>query len=68
MNDKAILLSTVVFLAVSSFLIVGGIEIQAADASGPNCPSKGGAATTLNPSEPNAVNTNTPQIAVQPTV
>jgi hypothetical protein len=68
MNNKAILLSTIVFLAVSSFLIIGGIGIQAADASGPNCPSKGGAATTINPSVPNAVNTNTPPVAVQPTV
>lgn len=37
--------------------MIGGIGVQTADASGPNCPSKGGAATTIDPNAPNAVNT-----------
>jgi hypothetical protein len=45
------------FLAVSSILMIGGIGIQSAEASGPNCPSKGGAAAIV---DPNAVNTNAP--------
>ena len=47
--------------------MIGGIGIQAADPSGPNCPNKGGAATTIDPNAPNAVNTNTP-VTTQPTV
>jgi hypothetical protein len=66
MNNKAIVLAAIAFLAVSSFLMIGGIGIQAADASGPNCPNKGGAATTIDPNVPNAVNTNTP-VTAQPT-
>jgi len=68
MNNKAILLATIAFLATSSFLMIGGIGVQTADASGPNCPSKGGAATTIDPNAPNAVNTKAPPVAVQPTV
>ena len=47
--------------------MMGGIGIQSADASGPNCPSKSGAATSLDPNAPNTVNTQSPS-AVQPTV
>ena len=55
-------------LAVSSFLMIGGIGIQTAEAgSGPGCNHKGGAATTVDPSAPNAVNNNVP-VATQPTV
>ena len=68
MNNKAILLATMVFLAVSSFLMIGGIGIQSAEASGPNCPSKGGAAAIVDPNAPNAVNTNIPPTTPQPTV
>lgn len=68
MNNKAILLAAIAFLAISSFLMIGGIGVQTADASGPNCPSKGGAATTLDPNSPNAVNTKAPPVAVQPTI
>ena len=68
MNSKAILLATMAILAVSSFLMIGGIGIQTAEAgSGPGCNHKGGAATTVDPSAPNAVNTNVP-VATQPTV
>ena len=67
MNNKAILLATIAFLATSSFLMIGGIGVQTADASGPNCPSKGGA-TTLDPNAPNGVNTKAPPVAVQPTI
>ena len=56
------------FLAVSSFLMIGGIGIQPAEASGPNCPSKGGAAAIVDPNAPNAVNTNLPPTTPQPTV
>jgi|RhiMetStandDraft_4_1073278.scaffolds.fasta_scaffold1024477_1 hypothetical protein len=47
--------------------MMGGIGIQFADASGPNCPSKSGAATSLDPNAPNTANTQSPS-AVQPTV
>jgi hypothetical protein len=60
MNKKTILMATVAFLAVSSFLMMGGIGIQTAEAgSGPGCNHKGGAATTVDPNAPNAVNTDT---------
>ena len=68
MNNKAILLATIAFLAVSSFLMIGGIGIQTAEAGGANCPSKGGAATAIDPNAPNTVNTNIPSITPQPTV
>jgi len=42
--------------------------IQTAEAGGANCPSKGGAATAIDPNAPNAVNTNIPSITPQPTV
>ena len=51
MNNKAILLATMAFLAVSSFMMIGGIGIQSAEASGPNCPSKGGAAAIVDPND-----------------
>jgi hypothetical protein len=57
MKTRAILLATVAFLAVSSFLIIGGIGIQTAEAgSGPGCNHKGGASTTVDPNAPNAIN------------
>jgi hypothetical protein len=70
--NNAILLATmaatIVFLAFNSFLIIGGIGIQTAEAgTGPGCNHKGGAATTIDPNAPNAVNTNIP-ITLQPTV
>jgi hypothetical protein len=66
MNNRAILLATVTFLAASSFLMIGGIGIQTAEAgSGPGCNHKGGAATTIDPNAPNAVNTDT-SITAQP--
>jgi hypothetical protein len=54
MNNKAILLATMAFLAASSLLMIGGIGIQLAEASGPNCPSKGGAAAIVDPDAPNS--------------
>jgi hypothetical protein len=68
MNNKAIFLAAIAFLATSSFLMIGGIGVQTAGASGPNCPSKGGLATTLDPNAPNAVNIKASPVAVQPTV
>jgi hypothetical protein len=66
MNHKTVLLATVAFLAVSSFLMIGGIDIQTADAgSGPGCNHKGGASTTVDPNAPIAVNTDT-SITAQP--
>ena len=66
MNTRAILLATVAFLAVSSFLMIGGIGIQTAEAgSGPGWNHKGGASTTVDPNAPNAVNTDT-SITTQP--
>jgi hypothetical protein len=61
-------MATVAFLAVSSFLMMGGIGIQTAEAgSGPGCNHKGGASTTVDPNAPNAVNTDTLP-AAQPVV
>ena len=70
MNNKAILLATMAFLAASSLLMmmIGGIGIQLAEASGPNCPSKGGAAAIVDPDAPNSMNTNIPPTTPQPTV
>ena len=70
MNNKAILLATMAFLAASSLLMmmIGGIGIQLAEASGPNCPSKGGAAAIVDPDAPNSVSTNIPPTTPQPTV
>jgi hypothetical protein len=60
MNKKTILMATVAFLAVSSFLMMGGIGIQTAEAgSGPGCNHKGGATTTVDPNAPNTVITDT---------
>jgi hypothetical protein len=68
MNNKAILLATIAFLAVGSFLVIGGIGIQTAEAgSDANCPSKGGASTIVEPNSPNAVNTKVP-LTTQPSV
>ena len=68
MNNKAIFLAAIAFLAISSFLMIGGIGIQTAEAgTGPGCNHKGGASATLDPNSPNAVNTNIP-ITPQPTV
>lgn len=67
MNNKAILLFATAFLAVSSFLMIGGIGFQIAEASGPNCPSKGGAAAIVDPNAPNAVNTDAP-VTPQPII
>ena len=59
-------MATVAFLAVSSFLMIGGIGIQTAEAgSGPGCNHKGGASTTVDPNAPNAVNTDI-SITTQP--
>jgi hypothetical protein len=66
-NNKAILLFATTFLAVSSFLMIGGIGFQIAEASGPNCPSKGGAAAIVDPNAPNAVNTDAP-VTPQPVI
>ena len=70
MNNKAILLATTTaLLAVSSFLMIGGVGIQTAEAgSGPGCNHKGGAAITIDPNAPNAVNTNIQPTTPQPTV
>jgi hypothetical protein len=57
MNTRTILLASVAFLAVSSFLMIGGIGIQAAEAgSDPGCNHKG-----------NALNSDT-SLTIQPTV
>lgn len=69
MSNKAILLATIVIVAVSSILLVGSIGTQPAEAgSDANCPAKSGAATTIDPSTPNAVNTESQPLSSQPTV
>jgi hypothetical protein len=68
MNRRTVLLATVAFIAASSFSMIGGIGIQAAEAgSGPGCNHKGGASTTVDPNAPNAVNTDA-SLTIQPTV
>ncbi len=69
MSNKAILLATIVIVALSSILLVGSIGTQPAEAgSDANCPTKSGAATTIDPTTPNAVNTNSQPLSPQPTV
>lgn len=69
MNNKAILLGTIAIVAVSSILLVGSIGTQLAEAgSDSNCPTKSGAATTIDPNTPNAVNTELQPLSSQPTV
>ena len=69
MSNKAILLATIVIVAASSILLVGNIGTQPAEAgSDANCPTKSGAATTIDPNTPNAVNTGSQPLSSQPTV
>ena len=57
MNKKAFLMTVFVIVAASSVMLVGSIGVQPAEAgSDANCPSKSGAATTIDPNAPNAVN------------
>jgi hypothetical protein len=68
MSNKAILLATIVIVALSSILLVGSIGTQPAEAgSDANCPTKGGPATR-DPTTPNAVNTGSQPLTSQPTV
>ena len=69
MSNKAILLATIVIVAASSILLVGGISAQSAEAgSDNNCPTKSGAATTIDPNTPNTVNTGSQPLSSQPIV
>jgi hypothetical protein len=69
MSNKTIFLATIAVIAVSSILLVGSIGIQPAEAgSDANCPAKSGAATTIDPNAPNAVNTESQPLSSQPTV
>ena len=69
MSNKAIHLATIVIVAVSSILLVGSIGTQPAEAgSDANCSAKSGAATTIDPNTPNAVNTESQPLSSQPTV
>jgi hypothetical protein len=69
MNNKTIVLATLAVIAVSSILFVGSIGTQPAEAgSDANCPAKSGAATTIDPNAPNAVNTGSQPLQSQPTV
>jgi hypothetical protein len=69
MSNKAILLATIVIVALSSILLVGSTGTQPAEAgSDANCPTKSGAATIMDPNTPNAVNTGSQPLSSQPTV
>ena len=58
-----------VIVAASSIMLVGSIGVQPAEAgSDANCPTKGGAATTIDPTTPNAVNIGSQPLSSQPTV
>jgi hypothetical protein len=67
MSNKTILLATIAVITVSSILLVGSIQ-PAEAGSDANCPTKGGAATTIDPTTPNAVNTGSQPLSSQPTV
>jgi hypothetical protein len=68
MDNKTFLMAALAIVAASSAMLVGSVGIQPAEAgSDANCPSKSGAATTIDPNAPNAVNTNT-QLTTQPMV
>jgi len=61
MNNKAFLMAALAIVAASSIMLVGSIGLQPAEAgSDANCPSKNGAATTIDPNAPNAANSDTP--------
>jgi hypothetical protein len=69
MSNKTILLATILIVVVSSILLIGSIGTQPAEAgSDANCPAKSGAATTIDPNTPNAVNTESELLPSQPTV
>ncbi len=69
MSNKTIVLATMAVIAVSSILLVGSIGKQPAEAgSDANCPAKSGAATTIDPNTPNAMNTGSQPLSSQPTV
>jgi hypothetical protein len=69
MSNKTILLAALAIVAASSVMLVGSIGVQPAEAgSDANCPSKSGAATTIDPNAPNAVNTDSQPLSPQPTV
>jgi hypothetical protein len=69
MSNKTILLAALAIVAASSVMLVGSIGVQSAEAgSDANCPSKSGAATTIDPNAPNAVNTDSQPLSPQPTV
>jgi hypothetical protein len=69
MSNKTRLLATILIVAISSILLVGSIGTQPADAgSDANCPAKSGAATTIDPNTPNAVNTESQPLPSHPTV
>ena len=69
MSNKPILLATIAVIAVSSISLVGSIGTQPAEAgSDANCPTKGGAATTIDLTSPNAVDTGSQPLSSQPTV
>ena len=61
-------MAAIAIVAASSVILVGSIGVQPVEAgSDSNCPSKSGAATTIDPNAPNSVNTNTP-LTTQPMV
>ena len=61
-------MAVIAIVAASSAILVGSIGVQPAEAgSDANCPSKSGAATTIDPNAPNAANTVTP-LTAQPMV
>ena len=61
-------MAAIAIVAASSVMLVGSIGVQPAEAgSDANCPSKSGAATTIDPNAPNAANTVTP-LTAQPMV
>lgn len=61
-------MAAMALVAASSLLIIDNVGFQPAEAGGANCPLKGGAATSIDPNAPSAVNTKTATLAVEPTV
>jgi hypothetical protein len=66
--NKALLIAAVALVFATSLVIISSVAIQPAEADGSACPNKSGAAVPVDPNSPNAVNTQTLQLAAEPTV
>ncbi|MDQ3868774.1 MAG: hypothetical protein M3250_04350 [Thermoproteota archaeon] len=65
--NKALIITAVAVVLASSIVMIDSVALQRAEANGPGCSHKSGAAdtTTITPNTPNAVSTQTPSLAYQ---